>query len=325
MSKELSTATFDYSALDKDDKGKLLCLAGEIKREKAKHATSGLSIGKSVATAHAILAKDGKDGEFSRWVELECGFGRTSAYNYMWAWQRFGNCSTVEQFDSGALYALASPKAPEKAAKEAEKLADKGHKITLDTAKELLDKFREGESRPKSSPRPAAQTQSQPKPPLPAEGTASQTESGSQGEVGAGEESTGQPSGGTSFNPSEWTPTDLKDSLGNEVPGDLEEVFEITGEFDEQRNKLKAIKSWLTQRIKHPAGKWLDSAVQRIRTDIDHADSEIKHAKPYCPCVYCHNKEPKVANCNACKGLGWITEPIYDAAPKGMKRETVKG
>lgn len=148
MGKELSTAVFDYSVLDKDAKGKLISLAGSIKREKAKHAASGMAIGESVAAAHAILAGEGGDGKFSEWVELECGFGRTSAYNYLWTWQKFGNCSTVEQFDAGALYALASPKAPPKAVAEAEKLADKGHKITLDKARELLDKFRVVEAKP---------------------------------------------------------------------------------------------------------------------------------------------------------------------------------
>jgi hypothetical protein len=138
-------------------------------------------------------------------------------------------------------------------------------------------------------------------------------------------EPAGQPSGGTSFDPSEWKPTEIKDSLGIEVAGDLEEVFEIAHEFEEARNKLTAIKAWMTQRVKHAGGKWLESAQQRILTDLKQAGTEIKHAKPYCPCVYCQNKAPKVANCNACKGLGWITEPVYDAAPKGMKREKVKG
>ena len=310
MTKELSTAVFDYSALDKDDKGKLLCLVREINGEKQKHADAGMEIGKAVATAHSILAKDGKDGRFSEWVEAECGFSRATAYNYMNAWQRFGNCPTVGQFDSVALYDLASPNTPEPAVKEAIKLADKGVKITRVKAKELLDKFRVAAEKPKKPRTPKVETAAEPTKPE---------------EPPAPDEPAGQPSGGTSFDPTEWTPSDLKDSLGNEVPGPLEEVFEIAHEFNEQRAKLTAIKSWLTQRIKHPAGKWLESAQQRIRTDIDQADSEIKHAKPYCPCVYCHNKEPRLANCNACKGLGWITEPVYDAAPKGMKREKVKG
>ena len=63
------------------------------------------------------------------------------------------------------------------------------------------------------------------------------------------------------------------------------------------------------------------SAKQRIVADLDNADSELKFSAPHCVCVYCENKPPKVANCTACKGLGWITEQIYKAAPKGLKRE----
>lgn len=354
MTKELSTAVFDYSDLDKDVKGKLIALAGTIKREKAKHSQSGLEIGKAIACAHAELAGDGGDGRFSEWVEMECGFGRTTAYNYMWTWQRFGNCSSLEQFTQEALYALASPKAPAPAVKEAEKLADKGHKITLDKAKELLDKFREVEAKAKprratsaAAPSPAGT------PDLPPEGTANQTDQGSQGkgaQAGACIRTGGDHRFGTddegdyrclecgepgakqyadTFDPAEMA-GDGTDAMGNEAPDDLRHVFDVAGEFDEQRAKLTAIKSWITQRVKHDAGAKLAGAAQRIKTDIDNADRELRFAKPHCVCVYCHNKPPKVANCNACKGTGWITEDIYKNAPKGMKhgkaeRQTVSG
>jgi DUF3102 family protein len=125
---------------------------------------------------------------------------------------------------------------------------------------------------------------------------------------------------GDTFTPSDWEPSEVKDHFGDTVPKELREAFVINAEFDKQRNALTAMKSWITQRVKHAGGKFLEAAESRIKSDIDNLDREIKFAKPYCVCVYCQNKTPKVANCNACKGLGWINEQIYSAAPKEKKR-----
>jgi hypothetical protein len=126
-------------------------------------------------------------------------------------------------------------------------------------------------------------------------------------------------SGGITFERAELE-GDSKDAFGGEAPDELKKVFELCEGFKDQRSKLASIKTWMTQNQNHPGAVVLTGAANRIRTDINQADEELKFAAPYCVCVYCHNKPPKVANCNACKGLGWITEPIYKAAPKGMQR-----
>lgn len=126
--------------------------------------------------------------------------------------------------------------------------------------------------------------------------------------------------GGTAFNVEELT-GESKDAFGTQAPSELRQVFELCEEFDAQRAKLSGIKSWMTQRLAHPGAAVLVDAAQRIKTDLDHLDAELKFAKPYCVCVYCKNESPKVANCNCCKGRGWMTEQLYKAAPKGLKRE----
>lgn len=158
-----------------------------------------------------------------------------------------------------------------------------------------------------AKPKKGGKRPRKPKPPKAAESNESQ-------------ESNGTVSGGTSFNVEELT-GESKDAFGTEAPDELRQVFEICEEFDAQRAKLTGIKSWMTQRVKHPGGALLAAAEQRIKTDIDHLDAELKFAKPYCVCVYCQNKSPKVANCSCCKGAGWMTEQLYKAAPKGLKRE----
>lgn len=130
-------------------------------------------------------------------------------------------------------------------------------------------------------------------------------------------------SGGVTFDTAEMS-SESKDAFGKETPEEIAKAFELREGFQEQRNKLTSIKTWMTQNQNHPGAAVLAGAVQRIVTDIDNADSELKFCTPYCVCVYCHNKKPKVTDCNACKGLGWITEQIYKAAPKGLQREKAK-
>lgn len=121
-------------------------------------------------------------------------------------------------------------------------------------------------------------------------------------------------------NATKGVPSDVKDGHGDEVTGELRNVFEICHEFKEKRQALTNIKTWITQRLSHPGCAVLASGESRIKADIDNLDIELKFATPYCACVYCKNKMPKVANCTACKGRGWITQEIYKQAPKEMKR-----
>jgi hypothetical protein len=123
------------------------------------------------------------------------------------------------------------------------------------------------------------------------------------------------------FEPAEFV-SEAKDAFGDGVAGDLKQVFELRGEFDEQLAKLASIKTWMTQRATHPGAAVLAEADQRIRSDLTQVHEELKFAKPHCVCVYCKNKKPKVLDCNACKGKGWMTEQVYKAAPKGLKRES---
>ena len=111
------------------------------------------------------------------------------------------------------------------------------------------------------------------------------------------------------------------DAFGNSVPAVMESEFRFAAELEAQRKKLSSIKTWMTQNQNHPGAKILASAAQRVRTDIDHADSELKFAKPYCVCVYCDDKAGRVQDCKACKGLGWIPQPIFDSAPDKLKRK----
>lgn len=183
---------------------------------------------------------------------------------------------------------------------------------------------RDGKSYPRKLPSQsdAPPTPAEDKPPTP---SVSSGRTSKQDDAKEGGGSKGKITGGITFDTVGELSSESKDAFGTEPPEELRKVFELRVGFKEQRAKLTSIKTWLTQNQNHPGAAILSGAAQRIRTDVNHADNELDFATPYCVCVYCHNKNPKVANCAACKGLGWITEPIYKAAPKGMQREKAKG
>jgi len=132
---------FDYGVVSKEQKGKLIYLAGQINRERVTVATSLMSIGKHINDAHEILAGEGREGNFSDWIQETCGFSRRTAYNYMLAYQRFHGCGAINQISQDAMYYLSGPSTPPEAIKEAVKQAEKGQRVDLKFAKNLLLKF----------------------------------------------------------------------------------------------------------------------------------------------------------------------------------------
>lgn len=139
---ELIEAEFTYEGIDKDTESKLRYCAKEINKHRSTVATSVMAIGEMLSIAQEQLAKYGQ-GTFQKWIEAECGFSKSSAYNYMAAFKVFGVCPTVGQIEDGAMYALAQKETPEKALKEVLRLTEKGAKITQKQAKEIIKKHKE--------------------------------------------------------------------------------------------------------------------------------------------------------------------------------------
>ncbi len=131
MAKELTAKAFDYSALEKDTKSKLIWFAGQIGKQKVVHATSGLEMGKMLTEARELCG----DKPFVEWVEAECGYSVSTAYNYMDAFREFGDFPTVGKIELGAMYVLSKSKG---AKQKAIKLADKGIAVTQSMAKKLV-------------------------------------------------------------------------------------------------------------------------------------------------------------------------------------------
>lgn len=132
MSNSMKPASFDYSLVAKDVKGKLLCHAAEIRKHGESHVKAGIELGRCLSDARALLDNE---TSFRSWVESECGFSRSSAYNYIAVYEQFGECPTVGHIELGALYQLTKS---DRAKTKALRLADKGVRVTQSMAKELV-------------------------------------------------------------------------------------------------------------------------------------------------------------------------------------------
>ncbi len=146
MTKELKTTSFDYEGLDKDLKGKLVALAGQIRRSTKSHLEHALDMGQAIEEALELLAKAGKEIIFSDWVKRECGFSVRTAYNYVNAYSRFGGSrASLAQFTAEAIYLLSDDKITSETVDTAINLANKGTRITKDVAEELKRKYQPDE------------------------------------------------------------------------------------------------------------------------------------------------------------------------------------
>lgn len=109
-----------------------------------------LKIGKELIEARERLGKKGT-GTFGRWCRDRLKMSRRSCYNYIYAYEVFGDCAIVAQmFDVTAMYYLSQPGVHSRAVTEALIHAEGGRRITLSWAKqilELLDVKKEGESK----------------------------------------------------------------------------------------------------------------------------------------------------------------------------------
>jgi flagellar motility protein MotE (MotC chaperone) len=98
-----------------------------------------LAIGKELIEARERLGKKGS-GKFGAWCRDRLKMSRRSCYNYIYAYEVFGDCATVAQmFDVTAMYHLAQPGVPSKAVTEALIHAEGGRRITMGWARLILD------------------------------------------------------------------------------------------------------------------------------------------------------------------------------------------
>jgi hypothetical protein len=117
--------------------------AVRIDQAKKKGVELIFEIGQQLLVAHAALANRG-DGVFGEWCKKRCGLSRSTAHRFMSVVQQFDkkqlvDRSTVKQFfTANSLYYLAREVTSETSRQHALKAAEKGKRITLAVAKQIV-------------------------------------------------------------------------------------------------------------------------------------------------------------------------------------------
>jgi hypothetical protein len=74
---------------------------------------------------------------------------------------------------------------------------------------------------------------------------------------------------------------------------------------------LREIKRWVVEVADLPGGEELQRNLHTILADLKNLDNSLRGCVPFEVCPRCGDQLPKKANCDPCKGRGWVTEAIY--------------
>lgn len=105
-----------------------------------------------------------------------------------------------------------------------------------------------------------------------------------------------------------------EDSVGQPVPNKLEDSFAFADDFQQQSRALGIVKKWANDLGDSPGCSYLHK--QSFVAAIDGLQKQLKFEAPYAVCPYCQTKKK---TCEACKGRGFVTKPIYDGAPSELR------
>lgn len=108
-------------------------------------------------------------------------------------------------------------------------------------------------------------------------------------------------------------PEVITDKVGNVLPERFHEAF-TSREITEVCSAIQAIRKRVKELCATPIGAHLHH--QTADAILENAMQTIKHSRPHALCGYCRATGK---SCKACKKQGWITKPIYDAAPEDVK------
>lgn len=290
--KELAVKTFSYEGIDPEVKGKLVWYVGEGMKLKRQYIASVLEFGEMISSANALLTDSGNHGRFKEWVECELKIGRTTAYEMMWAFERFGRCSPVEQhFGQKAMYLLAAPTVPKAASDEALKLASKGVWVDEEKAKQIIAKHK-----PKADiPTAKVEHVSDPVP--------------SDEELAAAEKmfpsATSEPAADTvaaaTDEAADFDPTALD---ATEKPS-----VDLKGLATPYKTAVRALNDLVAQfdglASEQRTGVFLTDKITRIRFALEQARDTISEAEPVCVCESCGGD-----GCAICYQSGFWTRAV---------------
>lgn len=316
---KLSVTTFDYSQVSKEEKGKLVYYAAEIRKAKKSHAEAIIETGKLLAEVQSVMSNHGS-GTFCEWVDLECGFGKSTAYRYIDAFEAFKDCPNLGQMDPSAMYLLAKN---DDAKKAAIKMATKNTPVTHAVAKGLVAEAKEREP---ATPKPKLTPTAPPKNVV---------------DTGDIPEAFGEPNP-TPDESCEPCPncggTEWKEDFDGiacakcfhpqgESLGDADDSIELPAwansrqSVDAFRVNVNTLLKSLKDAPKQPGYELLHKHGARIRMDLENAKAALVGCVPHEFCPYCNG----MANdCQPCSDRGWMNKVDYENIPKEIRDEAEK-
>lgn len=127
---------FSYDNLSEKESTLAKFQAGKIHGLLNDSTSMLVGIGQSLLKVHQQIGKP----HFQSWLKAEFEWSQSVASNYMQIAKRFGKLKFLNQFQPSALRVLVRKNVPERAMKEAIKLARSGETITHKRAQELIGK-----------------------------------------------------------------------------------------------------------------------------------------------------------------------------------------
>lgn len=310
MSKSL--ATFDYSLIDKDTKGKLIWYGAEIKKQATRHVEAGLSAGKLLREARELCGEK----PFRDWAPSEAGCSVRTAYNYISAYESFGECANFAHIELSAMYVLTKNNGARKAAL---KLAAKGTSVTHEMAKELVSQHTKQAEQPSET----------------GETTPAPTGSANDGAAGENGNGGGTARGRVSSAPA--TETDYgqcpncagtkwdEDGEGvacakcshphGEAVGDIDPdkaAWELAiPDVDDFRVRLNSYIKSVKDANEKPGYELVVKHRARILLDLNNVKGAIVGCVPHAACPYCNGE-----GCDTCSNRGWMNKTDFENVPK---------
>lgn len=118
-------------------------------------------------------------------------------------------------------------------------------------------------------------------------------------------------------------PKKLMTTVGEVVPEDLVEVFERLGEIRDPIAKLNGALKVIRDAVTESDELYKDLTFNAFESAMKNATRQLRHCIPYALCPYCQDRvvgTDTPSGCKACKGTGWVSEPIYKAACEELKK-----
>jgi len=106
----------------------------------------------------------------------------------------------------------------------------------------------------------------------------------------------------------------VTDELGQAVEGAVADAFQRRQEIQDLMTAVSKVKTTVLKAIEAKDLLFGDINPSRFEAECNNVYHLLKAAMPYAACPYC-----RAAGCKVCLGRGWVSEGVYERAPKELK------